>query len=320
MISVVVPAYNAGATIGNCLVALHRQTIPHEVYEVIVVDDGSTDGTATLAEQYPVRVLRSPHQGRGAARNLGAAAARGDSLLFTDADCVPLPDWVEQMDAAFRDPDVAGAKGVYRTRQPGLVARFVQQEYEEKYDRMRQLSVIDFVDTYSAGYRRDVFEESGGFDTDLARLQDQELSFRVAARGYRLVFAPDAAVDHCHPNSVFKYLWKKLQIGYWKVEVMRRHPSKLMRDSHTPQVLKLQMVLAGLGTLLVVVGLFEGRLALYGLAAWGGLLLSAVPFLVKVWRRDRAVMLVGPVLLFVRAWALGLGFLLGSVRWLRKRP
>jgi len=296
MISVIIPAYNAASTIGHCLEALSAQTCPPD--EVIVVDDGSTDGTAQVAKSFGVRVISQPNAGPAAARNRGATAAHGDILLFTDADCIPAPDWVERMVTAFADPGVAGAKGAYLTRQREPVARFVQIEYEDRYDHMRGQPAIDFVDTYSAAYRRDVFVEAGGFDATFptASVEDQEFSFRLAAAR------------------------RKFWIGYWKARVMRTHPSKLVHDSHTPQVLKLQMGLAGLGALLIVAGLLDGRLALWGLAAWGGLLLSGVPFLVKVWRRDRAVIVVAPLLLFVRAWALGLGFLLGSIRWLGKRP
>ncbi len=319
MISVIIPAYNAASTIGHCLKALSAQTCPPD--EVIVVDDGSTDGTARMAKSFGVRVISQPNAGPAAARNRGASVVQGDVLLFTDADCAPLPDWVAQMAAAFVGPGVAGAKGAYLTRQREPVARFVQAEYEDRYDRMRGQSSIDFVDTYSAAYRRDVFVEAGGFDATFptASVEDQEFSFRLAARGHRLVFVPQARVVHVHDRTVGEYARRKFWIGYWKARVMRTHPSKLVRDSHTPQVLKLQMGLAGLGALLVVAGLLDGRLALCGLAAWAGLLLSAIPFLVKVWQRDRAAVLVAPLLLFVRAWALGLGFLLDSMRWLLGR-
>jgi hypothetical protein len=79
------------------------------------------------------------------------------------------------------------------------------------------------------------------------------------------------------------------------------------------------MGLAGLGGLLLIGGLLDGRLALGGLMAWGLLLLSGLPFLIKVWRRDSPVLLIAPLMLFLRAWALGLGFLLGNLRWLLPR-
>ena len=93
-------------------------------------------------------MLSQANAGPAAARNYGARLARGAILLFTDADCAPAPDWAERMLAPFADPTVAGAKGEYRTHQRELVARFVQQEYQDRYDRMTGQPQIDFVDTY----------------------------------------------------------------------------------------------------------------------------------------------------------------------------
>jgi hypothetical protein len=176
---------------------------------------------------------------------------------------------------------------------------------------------IDFVDTYSAGYRRDVFLASGGFDTafSTASVEDQELSFGLAEAGYRLVFVPDAKVSHSHDRTLWEYMRRKFWIGYWKVRVIRKHPDKLVRDSHTPQVLKLQMGLAALGALLLVASVVRGWLALVGLGVWVVLLVSGLPLMFKILRRDPAVLLVAPAMLFARAWALGLGFLAGLL-WL----
>jgi glycosyltransferase involved in cell wall biosynthesis len=332
--SIVIPVYNGAETLPACLQALQAQTLPTDQYEVIVVDDGSTDDTAEVARSLGVQVVSQPNAGPAAARNRGADLARAPILLFTDADCAPAPDWAERMAAAFTRPtgpagpsaseraEVAGAKGVYRTQQRELVARFVQAEYEDRYDRMRTLEAIDFVDTYSAGYRRDVFLASGGFDTSFptASVEDQEFSFRLTETGHRLVFVPRAQVFHIHDRTPGEYARRKFWIGYWKVRVMHAHPDKLVRDSHTPQVLKLQVGLATLGTLLLLGGVFSWWLALAGLVAWAALLLSGLPFLAKLLRRDPAVTLVAPLLLFVRAWALGLGFLAGLLRLPVGRP
>ena len=141
----------------------------------------------------------------------------------------------------------------------------------------------------------------------------------MAEAGYRLVFAPEARVFHVHVDRILDYARRKFWIGYWKVKVMREHPGKLVRDSHTPQALKLQMGLAALGALLLVMGWWDARLAWAGLATWGGLILSGLPFYAKVWRRDRPVLKIAPMMIFVRAWALGLGFLLGAARLASRR-
>jgi glycosyltransferase involved in cell wall biosynthesis len=316
MISVIVPAFNAKAVLGVCLEALGSQTVPPD--EVIVVDDGSTDGTAELAQGYGVRLVRQANSGPSAARNAGARAAQGDLLLFTDADCIPAPDWVRRMTVPLADPSIAGVKGVYRTAQQARMARFVQLEHEDKYDIMMRSQFIDFIDTYAAAYRRDVFLSAGGFDESLGGCEDQELSFRLAEGGHRFVLAPDALVYHRHTDNISWYARRKWAIGYWKARVTQRHPSKLVRDSRTPQVIKAQMGLVGVGGGLVALGavLRRARLARWGLGCWAAFGLTTLPFVRKAWPKNQAVALLSPLFLFIRAGALGAGFVLGNLRLL----
>lgn len=320
-VSVIVPAFNAAQMLERCLAALCAQTYSREEYEIIVVDDGSTDNTVEIAAGFPaVRLIRAEHRGAAAARNCGARAALGELLLFTDADCEPIPRWIETLCAAFTDPRVVGAKGTYRTRQREWVARFVQLEYEEKYTRMRRARTIDFIDTYSAAYRRDVFLANNGFDESFptASVEDQEFSFRLAEQGHAMVFAPDAVVFHRHTATFSAYARRKFRIGYWKVLVHRRHPGKMLQDTHTPPTLKMQM------------GLFFGIViaaiaALFVPAAWllvGALVvvfaISAIPLIGFIARRDARVALVAPILIMLRAAALGAGWVAGSLLWFRK--
>ena len=313
-ISVVVPARNAARTIGSCLEGLLKQSVPRDLYEVIVVDDGSTDDTPRFVKGSGVELITQPHQGPAAARNRGVLASRGEIVLFTDADCVPEGTWIQEMVRPFEDPDIVGVKGVYRTRQRGIVPRFVQCEYEERYELMARQRWIDFIDTYSAGYRREVFLAEGGFDTRYpnASVEDQELSFRMAELGHKMVLNPGATVYHQHPETLMAYSRRKFNIGYWKVRVLRRHPSKAVRDSHTPQSLKVQMGFAFF--VVPFLALLCFRPAFWYLFGWTGVLflVSVVPFSVKALRKDLLVGLVAPFLLFVRAIALGLGMVKGA--------
>ena len=107
---------------------------------------------------------------------------------------------------------------------------------------------MDFVDTYSAGYRRNILLTNGGFDTSFpfASVEDQELSFRLAEAGHQMVFVPQGIVYHYHPESWLRYARRKYKIGYWKTLVLHLHPSKVWRDTHTPGDLKLQLILAAM--------------------------------------------------------------------------
>ena len=166
-ISVIIPAYNAQETIQACLDAIGHQSVDRSRYEIIVVDDGSTDATWQVVNKCEgVRCITQANQGPAAARNRGAKEAKGEILLFTDADCKPNFYWVEEMIKPFSvNPDTAGVKGVYTTEQKEIVARFVQIEYEDKYDKMKKDDFIDFIDTYSAAFKRTIFIRMGGYDT-----------------------------------------------------------------------------------------------------------------------------------------------------------
>ncbi len=315
MISVIVPAYNAVDTIEKCLRALLDQSYPRDDYEVIVVDDGSTDRTREIVGKYPVKLLSQPNQGPAVARNLGVENAEGDIILFTDSDCEPARDWIEQMVKPFQDEEIVGTKGVYKTRQRELVARFVQIEYEDRYDKMKHDKYIDFIDTYSAGYRKDVFLNCGGFDPvfTTASVEDQELSFKIASQGYKMVFVPQAIVYHRHAYTLERYLRKKFWIGYWKYLVLKRYPQKVVKDSHTPQILKAQVGLFYLILLGFFASIFYNPLIYPALFLLFTLLISTIPYSLKALRKDLIVGSLSPLLIFLRAGALGLGLGIGFI-------
>jgi GT2 family glycosyltransferase len=325
LVSVIIPAYNAAATIAGCVTALQRQAYDGH-YEIIVIDDGSTDGTAQVACDAGAQVITTQRGRPAAARNAGIRWAKGAIICCTDADCVPHSDWLAQITAPFADPKVAACKGSYATRQRKIVARFVQLEYEDKYDLLRSQQTIDFIDTYSAAYRRDVLLANGGFDERFDYLEDQELSFRLAARGCRMEFREAAVVDHLHSSTLAAYLRKKALIGYWKAQVVRRFPERAVKDSHTPQVMKAQMLLATFLAATLVIG---GLVAVAGVGRWGisalyalspalvaavAFLATTIPFTRKAWRKDRPVALAAPFLLLGRALALSVGSAWGLLR------
>lgn len=312
-VSVIVPAFNAGNRIAECLAALCPQAEACGA-EILVVNDGSADNTADVVRGFAgVRLIDQSNAGPAAARNRGASESRGAILIFIDDDCVPAPDWLGAMLRPFDNPDVVAAKGIYRTRQKELVARFVQLEYEDRYRLMSRVDSIDFIDTYSAAFRRDRFLEMNGFNPEfpIACAEDAELSYRMAARGWKMKFAAEAVVYHSHPKTLREYLKKKFKFARWRVMALRSNPQKAWRDSHTPQLMKLQMLFAPALLLALAMDVVEHRPGTFTLMVLAAFMLSTLPFVAQAWKKDPAVAALSPFILAGRSWAQLLGVMAG---------
>lgn len=314
-ISVIIPAKDAEKTIGDCLRSLTNQsgyTLGRD-YEVILVDDGSSDQTAQIGRDHAVKVISQDNAGPAAARNKGVEQAQGDLILFTDADCVPTANWIKEMVEPFQDDTVVGVKGAYHCCEKNGVARFVQQEFEYKYQALAQLPKIDFIDTYSAAYRKKIFLENNGFDPrfPVPSVEDQEFSFRLARKGYTLIFTNRARVFHSHDLSVKEYVHRKWGIGYWKAFMLRWLPEKTLSDSYTPASQRLQILLLAVLLLSFVVGLFIPAFLWLSLILLGAFFLTAIPFLKMVSRNDPKILPLSFFFLVVRVGALGFGLLAG---------
>jgi glycosyltransferase involved in cell wall biosynthesis len=318
-VSVIIPTWNGAAKIQRCLGALRNQDFGRP-FEIVVVNDGSTDNTPEVLARYDeIRVLTQANAGPAAARNRGSRAASGDIIVFTDDDCEPMLNWLTEMIRPFADPAVVGAKGVYRTRQSSIIARFVQLEYEDRYRLLARRPTIDFIDTYSAAFRRDRFLEMGGYDTSfpVACAEDVELSYRMSARGWNMVFVPGAKVYHRHPDSLAAYLRKKFKFAFWRVLAVKKNPAKAIKDSHTPQLMKLQMLFAP-ALAIAVLGDLAGLSALpLSLIVSGSFILSALPFSLRGFAKDPTVALLSPCILAARSCSQFLGVTSGAWRLLR---
>ncbi len=322
--SVIIPAYNAQKTLKNCLDALLNQTIlPNEI---IVVDDGSTDETKSVAESYSlVKVISQQNQGPAKARNAGAQKAKSDTILFLDSDCIPEKNWLEEMIKSFEDENVVGVQGAYKTKQKSLTARFDQLDIEYRYERMKRSKKLDWVGSYSAGYRKEIFLKEGGFDETFPKAsgEDAELSYRLAEKGHRLVFASKAIVYHTHPEDVWKFLNVEYFRAYWRMRMYIKHPLKAVRDSYTPHGLKLAVFFGAVliaGTAISIVSfIFQfhqlpNLIALLSstiIVSIVGIFLANLTFLFFVFRRDMKVGLFSILLVLSRTISFGFGIFSG---------
>ena len=204
-LSVVIPTYNRARLLERTLSSLDAQEGVGAPVEVIVVDDGSDDDTATVVANHPnVVYLRQENAGPAAARNRGWSTARGRIIAFTDDDTIPDPRWLCDLLRAFTaDPDLDAAGGSIRPLTLSFLTRFVQAEQHASHGIGADGS-IKYLVTANCAYRREVLAALGGFDEAFpaASGEDTDLTLRAQAAGYRMRLLGDALVLHDHPTTL----------------------------------------------------------------------------------------------------------------------
>jgi len=225
--TVVVPTFNRAALLERLLAALGNCASISR-HEVIVIDDGSTDGTAEVVRRFKsVRYAHQSNAGAAAARNFGLREASGDIVAFIDDDCVPDERWLEDLEAAWaRDPDAGGIGGTIRPLVDSRLARFVQ--LEGLIDHGWDGGAIRALVTANASFRRALLENLGGFDESFpgAAGEDTDLSFRMRAAGHRLVVVQGATVYHDHRTGLRPLLHTYRNHGRGRRLLRSRHPSE----------------------------------------------------------------------------------------------
>ncbi|MFN8176563.1 MAG: glycosyltransferase [bacterium] len=312
--SVVVAAYQAERTLPALLDALRRQDA-RPPFEVLVVDDGSTDATRRLAEAAGVRVIVQPNAGPAAARNAGWRAALAPVVLFTDSDCVPHADWVRTL-AAGLDGDHEVAAGTYGIANPGSwLAETVHAEIVWRHARLGR--TIDFAGSYNLAATRRALEQVGGFDERYAAPsgEDNDLSYRLRDAGFRIRFVPAAVVDHHHPTSLARYLREQARHGEWRVVLYARHPRRSRGDDYAGPADLAAPPLAVLSVVLALAAPFQPR-ALGACALAVSLVIAlhtALAVSVALRARSTAPLALAAVGT-LRAYARGLGLVRGVLR------
>lgn len=222
--TLVIPARDAAGTLAECLDSVVAiRDAPGSVLErIILVDDGSTDGSAEIATTRGVEVIRGEGRGAGAARNLGIFAARTPLVWFVDADCVAAPDALDRLRPHLRDPEVAGVGGTYDIAPDAtLLERLIHEEIKVRHDAMPP--DVDFLATFDVLYRRAALAAIEGFDERYLKGQDAELAFRLVEAGHRLRFERESVVRHHHADRLSRYLRVQRRQGYWRVALHLEH-------------------------------------------------------------------------------------------------
>jgi GT2 family glycosyltransferase len=212
--SVIIPTYSRPQKLASCLQALARSNYPRDLFEVIVVDDGSLNPLDAIVEpfrsQIDLTLLRQANAGPSAARNCGALQAKGDFLAFTDDDCEPDPDWLSNLAAQFRQtPDrlLGGSTCNALIQNPyACMSQLILDGVYAYYNAIP--AQAQFFASNNLAIPAERFRQIGGFDESFRTSEDRELCDRWSHQGYGMIYVPEAVMMHAHDLTLVS-LWKQ---------------------------------------------------------------------------------------------------------------
>ena len=230
-VSIVIPTKNSAKYLEKCLRSIQELDFPREDLEVIVVDGGSTDRTVEIARRYGCKILFESRGTIAYARDLGARAASGEFVAFTDSDCVVDRNWIRELLSCFTDERVAAVGGPNLTPEDdsgfgkavGDVLEFLSKAGARYGFRASRVVEVHHNPTCNVMYRRGVLEEVGGFNHNLVTVDDEELDYRIRKRGYRILFTPRAVVYHYRRGSWRSFARMAYNYGTGRMQAIKLH-------------------------------------------------------------------------------------------------
>lgn len=318
--SVIVVTFNSAATIEETLESLQDQTVDDNRYEILVVDGGSSDETLQIARNYAVAIHEVPGGSIGECRNVGIENAAGEFIAFTDSDCRVPEDWLETHVRRLEEsaPGLAGIGGPNTpfesdssfTRVVGAMQQtfFGSGGSPQSYG-VAELRRVESIPACNAVYRRGVFDELR-FSDEINIGEDADFNYRLRHRGYELLFDPTNGVDHHLPSNLSEFVDKNYSYGKAMADLQLKRSAVLRWYSLLPSIALLLL------PILLIVGRNRGRKLIVGIVA------SVAPLAYSgtaVYRNGHGVTsLLVLVLLPLQYLAYGLGFLHGTVRWVKR--
>ncbi|MDD5773567.1 MAG: glycosyltransferase family A protein [bacterium] len=213
MISIIIPVYNSASTLEDCLDHIFKQE--YIDYEVIVVDDGSTDRSAGIASEFKLKLIpMCRNKGAGAARNRGAREAKGDILCFTDSDCIVPPDWLLKIAGQFDDKNTGAVGGGYAFSAGNSVLE-IFAHLELVYRRSGFPKFVSAAVSNNLACRKEIFEKLGGFPEYFTGAGMEEIVFTFAlSRKYKLIWDSSNGVGHYFCDKIKNYLKQQYIFAY----------------------------------------------------------------------------------------------------------
>jgi GT2 family glycosyltransferase len=213
-VSVVIPVLNGERTIKECLISLLKADYPSERREILVVDNGSTDRTAEIVKNFPVRYLREERRGCSAARNTGIRASQGEIIASTDADCIVSQGWLRELVRAFEEEGVGGVAGEVYAYPPKTPAeRYAARVRSLSPQKYLSRPLLPFAAFPNLAFRREVFDRIGLLDETVTLGESTDFCTRfLRGTGLKLKYVPNAVVFHRHRRTAwefFKQQWTR---------------------------------------------------------------------------------------------------------------
>jgi glycosyltransferase involved in cell wall biosynthesis len=237
VISVVIPTYNRSDILQKALDAYKDQSLPQEQFEILVIDDGSTDGTKEVAvntskTQPNIRYFHQPHGGPAKARNLGIEQAKGPIILFTGDDCIPDKHLIQEHLRIHKKGEAIAVLG-HIDWHPELeitaFMRYINTDTQFSYPRIKETPQnvpFGYFYTSNISIPKKYLELAGTFDTDFTEAvwEDVELGYRIWRSGVRIIYNPRAITYHHHQVDIKNYIKRQLRAGKAAAILYRKHP------------------------------------------------------------------------------------------------
>jgi glycosyltransferase involved in cell wall biosynthesis len=323
ILSVIVPSYNRKDEIQELLASLEEQDLATDRFEVVIVDDGSTDGTDGWIYDYSktskldLKFIKQNHQGPGAARNLGMQSAKGDVFIFIDSDCTAPTNWLSVNKKTFdNDPDVQafGGRDDARADFPPLLLAINYSMTSflttggMRGGKKKRLAKF-YPRSFNMGLNRTLYKKIGGFGS-LRHGQDIEFSNRIIKSSAKVVYIQESVVYHKRRTSLKKFFRQVFNWGVARINLYKMD-SAMLEPLHFAPAVGFWFIVAFTGWAILVPAVF----AMWKVFVWLGVLAvlaSAVHAAVK-WKNIKTGLLV-PIVMPLQISGYGLGFTIAFVR------
>lgn len=318
-VTIIIPARNEKSYIEECLDSFVSQTYPKELLEVFVCDGMSSDGTREIVKNYEekysnIRLIDNPGLTAPKGMNAGIKSSSADIIIIFGAHAYADRDFVANNVKALTDENIGCSGGPIETISENDKGRAIALAMSSPFGvgnaLFRYSKKKTYVDTVAFGaYWKRVLDDTGYFDEELVRNQDDELNLRVTEKGYKILLSPDIK-SYYYSRPSYKKLWRQyFQYGFWKVRVMQKHG----RTASLRHIVPLMFVLFN------IFGLLLGIFFKYILFAWASVmivyLLCDLLFSLKAGKNNiKYAVYIMPVFPILHL-SYGLGFLEGLINF-----